>query len=73
MNRRWVRPRSRFRNKAIYRVVELESSEAAFLTTLPCFFLVLVTAFEELVVVTPLASVADVAVADSVALLLPWS
>jgi len=40
---------------------------------LPCFFLVLVAVFEESVVVTPLASVVDVVVADSVAVFLPWS
>jgi hypothetical protein len=41
------------------------------LTTLPCFFLVLVAVFEELVVVTPLASVVDVALEELDAVLLP--
>jgi len=54
-------------------VVELESSVAVLLTTLPCFFLVFVAAFEALVVVTPLASVLDVAVAEFVEVLWPWS
>jgi hypothetical protein len=58
---------------AVYRVVELESFLADLLTTLPCFFLVLVAVFEELAVVTPLASVLLVAVEESVAVLLPWS
>ena len=51
----------------------MESSVAVLLTTLPCFFFALVAVREELVVVTPLASVVEVVVEDCVAVLLPWS
>jgi hypothetical protein len=56
----------------VYRVVELESSVADFLTTLPCFFFVLVDVAEELVVV-PAGVLVVVDAVESVAVFLPSS
>ena len=56
----------------LYRVVELESAVADLLTTLPCFFFVLVAVSVELVVL-PAGVLTVVEAVESVALFLPLS